>query len=234
MSLTFGAFQIARQLEPTIGFAWATRVMGFIMIFNTGVIITLARPRHASRIKGPLVEWSSFREWPFTLFSIGIFLTLWGVYFAYYYVSISSPRSQNEKLTRLYARIDDHVREGGHPCLNSHIAHTSHNTERGWYSRSSDPSTTRGQIFRSIQHIDSIRSGCRHPPALLDSSFELQRICRICGDLRHTLQCRADAVSLNPVQSHNGFKQDGCSSGYGLHDCQRGMPYRASDRRGAG
>lgn len=60
--------------------------MGFVMLFNTAIIVALARPRPASRIKGPIVEWSAFRELPYTLFAIGIFLALWGVYFAYYYV----------------------------------------------------------------------------------------------------------------------------------------------------
>lgn len=182
--------------------------MGFVMLFNTAVIITLAKPRHASRIKGPLVEWSSFREWPFTLFSIGIFLTLWGVYFAYYYVCTASmismaAHAQNETLTRVHANIDDHVWEGGHPCLVFNIAHASHHPKRGWHPRSSDPSLTRGQIFRCIQHIDSIRFGFRYPLALLDWSFELQWICRLSDRVRHTLQCRADAVSLDFIQSHH-------------------------------
>lgn len=63
--------------------------MGFVILFNTALIFTLMRPRHASRIKGPLVEWAAFREAPYSLFTIGIFLALWGVYFASFYVGSS-------------------------------------------------------------------------------------------------------------------------------------------------
>ena len=68
--------------------------MGFVMVFNTAIIIALARPRLGGRIKGPIVEWSAFQELPYSLFAIGIFLALWGIYFAYYYVRVtSSPAS---------------------------------------------------------------------------------------------------------------------------------------------
>ena len=60
--------------------------MGFVMLFNTGLIILLARPRTVHRTKGPLVEWAAFREAPYTLFAVGIFFTLWGLYVAYFYV----------------------------------------------------------------------------------------------------------------------------------------------------
>jgi hypothetical protein len=61
--------------------------MGFVQVFNAVIILLLARPRVAARKKGPLVEWSAFKEVPYSLFAVGIFLALWGVYFAYYYVS---------------------------------------------------------------------------------------------------------------------------------------------------
>lgn len=70
--------------------------MGFVILFNTALIFTLMRPRHATRVKGPIVEWAAFREAPYSLFSIGIFLALWGVYFASFYVrSPPTPNSQD-------------------------------------------------------------------------------------------------------------------------------------------
>jgi|SRR5579862_8904944 len=60
--------------------------MGFVILFNTAIVITFAKQRPVIRRKGPLVEWAAFREPPYSLFSIGIFLALWGAYFAYYYV----------------------------------------------------------------------------------------------------------------------------------------------------
>ena len=79
--------QIARQLTSSIGFPWTVRVMGFVMLLNTLLIITFVKPRLAPRPKGPLVEITAFRERAYSLFAIGIFLALLGLYFAYYYVS---------------------------------------------------------------------------------------------------------------------------------------------------
>ena len=104
--------------------------MGFVMLFNTIIIIALAKPRRASRVKGPLVEWSSFREWSFTLFSIGIFLTLWGVYFAYYYVSAifqRSAKAQDATLTQSCVHVDYNVWEGRCSCFIVDITHATYN-----------------------------------------------------------------------------------------------------------
>ena len=65
--------------------------MGFVILFNTAIVITFAKQRPVIRKKGPLVEWAAFREPPYSLFAIGIFLALWGAYFAYYYVRHPSP-----------------------------------------------------------------------------------------------------------------------------------------------
>ncbi|RPA84376.1 MFS general substrate transporter [Ascobolus immersus RN42] len=78
---------IAQQLLPRIGFGWTVRVMGFVLVFNTVVIVCLARVRLPPRRTGPLVEWAAFREAPFSLFCVGMFLSLWAVYFAYFYIS---------------------------------------------------------------------------------------------------------------------------------------------------
>lgn len=61
--------------------------MGFVILFNTVLVIAFVRPRLAPRPKGPLVELAAFRELPYALFAVEIFLALLGLYFAYYYVS---------------------------------------------------------------------------------------------------------------------------------------------------
>ncbi|KFY83221.1 hypothetical protein V498_08220 [Pseudogymnoascus sp. VKM F-4517 (FW-2822)] len=78
---------IAQQLLPRIGFAWTVRVMGFVILFNAVIVVTIARVRIPPRRTGPLVEWAAFRELPYILFCIGMFLNLWAVYFAYFYAS---------------------------------------------------------------------------------------------------------------------------------------------------
>jgi hypothetical protein len=80
---------IAQQLLPRIGFGWTVRTMAFVILFNTIVILSIARVRLPPRKTGPIVEWSAFREPPYMLFCIGMFFNLWAVYFAYFYVSTS-------------------------------------------------------------------------------------------------------------------------------------------------
>lgn len=93
--------QIARQLGPILSFGWIIRVMGFIILLNSIIIIVLARPRISVRPPGPLVEWSAFLELPYSLFAAGIFFTLWGVYIAYFYVcKIPSPAPLYRKIQR--------------------------------------------------------------------------------------------------------------------------------------
>ena len=81
---------IVQQLLPKIGFAWTVRVMGFVMLANSAVILTFARTRIPPRRTGPLIEWAAFKELPYVLFIIGMFCTQLGLYFAYYYVIIKT------------------------------------------------------------------------------------------------------------------------------------------------
>lgn len=78
---------IARQLLSRIGFQWTMRTMGFVMLFNVVIILSLARTRLPPRKVGPFVEWSAWRELPYSLFCAGMFLIFWALFFAYYYVS---------------------------------------------------------------------------------------------------------------------------------------------------
>jgi predicted MFS family arabinose efflux permease len=45
------------------------------------------RPRLPPRKAGPLVEFSAFKELPYTLFLVASFLNFWGLFFGFYYVS---------------------------------------------------------------------------------------------------------------------------------------------------
>ena len=78
---------IARQLLGPLGAAWTLRVFGFVFLANSAVTLAIVRVKVRPRKSGPLFEWSAFTEWPYLLYTVGTFLTLWGVYFAYYYVS---------------------------------------------------------------------------------------------------------------------------------------------------
>jgi hypothetical protein len=79
---------IAQSLLPRVGFPWTMRVMGFVMLFNALIILSLARSRIEPRASRSLVDWSAFQEMPYTLYCISMFLSFWGVWIAYYYVRI--------------------------------------------------------------------------------------------------------------------------------------------------
>ncbi|KAF1363584.1 MFS general substrate transporter [Lizonia empirigonia] len=78
---------IARQLMPRIGFPWTVRIMGFMMLAVGSLYCSLLKPRLPPRKSGPLFEFSAFREPPYSLFLMGIFLIGLGQYFAFYYIS---------------------------------------------------------------------------------------------------------------------------------------------------
>ena len=77
---------IVRQLLPRVGFPWTVRVIGFVMLGVQCVTFAFLRTRLPPRKSGALVEWQAFREIPYTLFCIAMFLIFWGLYFAFYYI----------------------------------------------------------------------------------------------------------------------------------------------------
>jgi len=87
---------IVQQLLPKIGFPWTVRVLGFVMFVLQAVTLTFLRTRLPPRKSGPLVEWGAFKELSYLLFSIGMFLNFWGLYFAFYYVCLSCADVQNK------------------------------------------------------------------------------------------------------------------------------------------
>ena len=79
---------VAQQLLPRVGLAWTLRCMALVVLVNGTIAVALARDRLPPRPGAPLVELSAFRERPYSLFSVGVFLCSWALYIAYDYVSI--------------------------------------------------------------------------------------------------------------------------------------------------
>jgi hypothetical protein len=84
---------LVRELLPKIGFAWTTRVLGFLNLGLLAIAFIFMRPRLPPRSTGPIVDWKAFTEPVFVLFVAGIFFVLWNVYFTFYYVGFSVSRS---------------------------------------------------------------------------------------------------------------------------------------------
>lgn len=77
---------VARQLLNKVGFAWTMRTMGFIMLVNSAIIITLTWVRQSLGSRGTLIEFAAFADLWYSLFGLGLLLALLGLYFGYYHV----------------------------------------------------------------------------------------------------------------------------------------------------
>ncbi|XP_014556738.1 hypothetical protein COCVIDRAFT_98863 [Bipolaris victoriae FI3] len=77
---------IVQQCLPSMGFAWTIRIIGFIMLVVNITTIALYRTRLPPRKSGPLVDWASFRELPYTLYCTAAFFSFWGLYFSFFYI----------------------------------------------------------------------------------------------------------------------------------------------------
>jgi len=77
---------IVQQCLPRIGFPWTIRIIGFIMLVSNIITIALFRTRLPPRTTGPLVDWASFKEAPYSLYCSAMFFAFWGLYFAFFYI----------------------------------------------------------------------------------------------------------------------------------------------------
>ncbi|KAF9697881.1 hypothetical protein EKO04_004334 [Ascochyta lentis] len=77
---------VVQQCLPKLGFSWTIRILGFIMLVLNIITITLFRTRLPPRKAGPIVDWESFKEAPYSLYCAGMFFTFWGLYFAFFYI----------------------------------------------------------------------------------------------------------------------------------------------------
>ncbi|KAI5460993.1 MFS monocarboxylate transporter [Mariannaea sp. PMI_226] len=79
---------MVQHLIPKIGFPWAVRCMGFVVLVMMVIVLGLLRTRIPPRKSGPLVEWAAFKEGSYMLFTFGIFLLYWTLYFGFFYIQV--------------------------------------------------------------------------------------------------------------------------------------------------
>lgn len=80
-----------QKLFPMVGFAWATRIVGFILVFLLAMTNLLVRSRLPRK---PVANWRSvtpdlsvFKDLPFTFVTLGIFLMEWGLFIPLTYIT---------------------------------------------------------------------------------------------------------------------------------------------------
>ena len=87
LSLSFPIHHKVKSNKICIGFAWAVRIQAFIALLFSLLILLLLKPRLPPRKAGPIVEWSAFKEPTYLLFTIGVFLIFWALYYVFFYVN---------------------------------------------------------------------------------------------------------------------------------------------------
>jgi MFS family permease len=80
-----------QKLFPMLGFAWSTRILGFIHLFLLVITNLLVRSRLPRKPVGGFRSVSPdltvFKDLPFTLVTIGIFLMEWGIFVPLTYIT---------------------------------------------------------------------------------------------------------------------------------------------------
>ncbi|KAI1186762.1 major facilitator superfamily domain-containing protein [Nemania serpens] len=78
---------IVRQLIPKLGFAWTTRVIGFLNLGMLSIAFVFMRPRLPPRKSGPILELAAFKEPPYAGYLASSFFLFWANYYTFYYIA---------------------------------------------------------------------------------------------------------------------------------------------------
>lgn len=73
------------RLQPTIGFAWATRVLGFLMLATLALSNSVMRVRILPAGRRKFLDLTAFNEAPYMFFVFGGFLAFMGLYAPFFY-----------------------------------------------------------------------------------------------------------------------------------------------------
>jgi Na+/melibiose symporter-like transporter len=80
-----------QRLFPLVGFAWATRIVGLILVVLLGFTNLLVRSRlprkPAANLRSVSPDLTVFKDLPFTFVTVGIFLMEWGLFIPLTYIT---------------------------------------------------------------------------------------------------------------------------------------------------
>jgi MFS family permease len=79
---------IFHRLQPDLGFAWATRVIGFVALATLLVSIAVLQPRLLPKTKRAMFDINALHSLQFMLFSIAGFILFAGLYVPIFYIIV--------------------------------------------------------------------------------------------------------------------------------------------------
>ena len=74
------------KLQPHVGFAWATRTLGFIAFATLAVSNILLRIRVLPSSRRKFLDLPAWKELPFVFFNLGAFFSFMGLYTPFFYI----------------------------------------------------------------------------------------------------------------------------------------------------
>ncbi|KAH0558597.1 hypothetical protein GP486_004750 [Trichoglossum hirsutum] len=77
---------LIKQLTPHVGFAWAMRIMAFIVLATNSVCLVVMRLRIPPRLNGKFFDISMFRDPPYAAFVAGMTFLYAAVYIPFFYI----------------------------------------------------------------------------------------------------------------------------------------------------
>lgn len=77
---------VVMRLLPRVGYGWTMRTLGLISLVTLIPCLIFFKQRLPPRRSGPLLELAAFKELPYLLFAVGMFLNFWGLYVGFFYV----------------------------------------------------------------------------------------------------------------------------------------------------
>ena len=79
---------VFRRLQAEVGYGWATRVIGFIVLVTLTIPAIVLKPRVLPGKSRQLLDPRAFKEAPYILFSFAMFLVFIGLYIPFFYIPV--------------------------------------------------------------------------------------------------------------------------------------------------
>lgn len=78
---------VFHELQPVVGYGWATRIMGFIALATLSIPCACVRLRVLPLPRKTIIDFSGFKEIPFALFYLASFVGFVGLYVPFFFVT---------------------------------------------------------------------------------------------------------------------------------------------------